>query len=39
MEDGETKETLARELNEELGIHAEVGEYFCSSFFEHRGER
>lgn len=38
MEDGETEqETLARELNEELGIHAQIGAYFCSSFFEHRG--
>jgi 8-oxo-dGTP diphosphatase len=23
-------------LNEEFGIQAEIGDYFCSSFFEHR---
>lgn len=38
MEEGETEqETLARELNEEIGIHAKIGDYFCSSFFEHHG--
>lgn len=38
MENGEIEqECLARELSEELGIQAEIGNYFCSSFFEHRG--
>ena len=38
MEPGETeKECLIRELNEEFGILAEVGDYLCSSFFEHKG--
>ena len=32
VEEGETlQECLQRELQEELGIHAEVGEYFCSA--------
>lgn len=30
-------ECLKRELFEEFGIHADVGEYLCSSFFEHKG--
>src|SRR3990167_1178888 len=34
VEAGETlSECLKRELLEELGIHAEVGEYFCTSSF------
>lgn len=38
LEGDETpEETLKRELNEEFGIVAEVGEYVCSSFFEHNG--
>lgn len=38
MEPGETEiECLVRELNEEFGILAEVGDYLCSSFFEHKG--
>lgn len=38
LEEGETEqECLSRELFEELGIQAQVGAYFCSSFFEHRG--
>jgi 8-oxo-dGTP diphosphatase len=38
MEPGETEiECLIRELNEEFGILAQVGDYFCSSFFEHKG--
>jgi mutator protein MutT len=38
MEEGETeKECLARELSEDLGIQAEIGDYLCSSFFEHKG--
>ena len=38
MEVGETeRECLIRELNEEFGILAQVGDYFCSSFFEHKG--
>ncbi len=38
MEDGETdQECLARELFEEFGITATIGEYLCSSFFEHKG--
>lgn len=37
MEENETEqECLARELFEELGIHAQIGDYFCSSFFEHK---
>ena len=39
MEDGETEtECLARELFEELGIHAIIDSYICSSFFEHKGQ-
>lgn len=38
MEEGETEhECLKRELNEEFGIEAQVGEYIISSFFEHNG--
>ena len=38
MEPGETEqECLKRELFEELGIEAEIGEYFCSSPFEYHG--
>ena len=37
VEAGETlHECLKRELFEELGIHAEVGEYFCTSTFHHK---
>lgn len=37
MEEGETeRECLKRELHEEFGIDAEIGDYFCSSFFEHK---
>lgn len=37
LEENETEqECLARELHEELGIHAQIGDYFCSSFFEHK---
>ena len=36
MEEGETEhECLKRELHEEFGINAHVGEYIMSSFFEH----
>lgn len=36
MEDGETEhQCLKRELHEEFGIDAQVGEYIISSFFEH----
>jgi len=38
MEHGETDhQCLKRELKEEFGIEAEVGEYFCTSLFEHKG--
>ncbi len=38
MELGETEqECLKRELFEELGIEAEIGEYLCSSYFEYKG--
>ncbi len=37
MESGETEqECLKRELFEEFGIEAEIGEYFCSSYFEYK---
>lgn len=37
VEAGETlHECLKRELFEELNIHAEVGEYFCTSTFHHK---
>ncbi|MGC2310566.1 MAG: (deoxy)nucleoside triphosphate pyrophosphohydrolase [Candidatus Babeliaceae bacterium] len=39
METGETEqECLKRELKEEFGIVAEIGEYFCTVPFEHQGE-
>ena len=31
------KECLHRELFEEFGINAEIGNYLCSSFFKHKG--
>ncbi len=38
VEQGETlQECLKRELHEELGIHAQVGDYFCTVTFEHKG--
>lgn len=38
MEPGETEpECLRRELFEEFGIEAEVGDYFCTVRFFHRG--
>lgn len=38
MEEDETEqECLRRELFEEFGIKAEIGNYLCSSFFEHKG--
>ena len=38
MEEGETEhECLQRELFEEFNIKAEIGEYLCSSYFEHKG--
>jgi len=38
MEEGETEqECLQRELKEEFSIHAHIGNYFCSSYFEHKG--
>ncbi len=37
VEAGETlEECLKRELFEELGIHAEVGDYLCTSTFQHK---
>ncbi len=37
VEEGETlHQCLKRELFEELGIHAEIGEYFCTSTFYHK---
>jgi 8-oxo-dGTP diphosphatase len=39
VEAGETdRECLVRELAEEFGIQAKVGDYFCTSFFEYKGE-
>jgi 8-oxo-dGTP diphosphatase len=39
MEAGETDhECLIRELMEEFGIQAEIGDYFCTSLFEYKGE-
>ena len=39
LEPNETyEECLQRELNEELGINATIGSYFCSSYFEHKGQ-
>ena len=39
MEEGETEhECLQRELFEEFNIRAEIGEYLCSSYFEHEGQ-
>ena len=38
LEANETyKECLKRELNEEFSVHATVGNYLCSSYFEHKG--
>lgn len=38
MEAGETDhECLKRELREEFGIEAEIGDYVCTSYFEHKG--
>ncbi len=38
MEEGETEhQCLQRELFEEFTIKANIGEYFCSSYFEHKG--
>lgn len=38
MEEGETEhQCLQRELFEEFNIRAEIGDYLCSSFFEHKG--
>jgi len=38
LEGNETEqECLARELFEELSVRAEIGIYFCSSYFEHNG--
>jgi mutator protein MutT len=38
QEEGETiQECLKRELHEELGIDATVGEYICNNFFEYNG--
>lgn len=38
MEEGETEHAcLKRELFEEFGIDAQIGEYIVSSFFEHNG--
>lgn len=38
MEEGESEhECLKRELFEEFGIEAQIGEYLTSSFFEHNG--
>lgn len=37
MEEGETDhQCLQRELREEFGIEAEVGDYLCTSYFEHK---
>jgi len=39
QEDGETiQECLSRELYEEFGVNASIGEYVCSSFFELKGK-
>ena len=39
MEQGETEqECLQRELHEEFGIKAEVGDYFCTIPFEHKNQ-
>lgn len=38
MEEGETEhQCLQRELHEEFNIRTEIGDYLCSSFFEHKG--
>jgi mutator protein MutT len=39
MEQGETEqECLQRELYEEFGIKAEIGDYFCTIPFEHKSQ-
>lgn len=39
IEEGESEqECLQRELSEELGITAEIGEYLCTSFFEYNNQ-
>lgn len=40
MERGETEiQCLQRELFEEFGIETQIGDYLCSSYFEHKGEQ
>jgi 8-oxo-dGTP diphosphatase len=40
VEENETdQECLTRELAEEFGIQATIGDYFCTSFFEHNGQQ
>lgn len=40
LEPNETyEECLKRELNEEFGVIATIGNYFCSSYFEHKGQQ
>lgn len=40
QEEGETiQECLKRELHEELGIDATIGEYVCNNFFEYYGRK
>src|SRR5579871_5847126 len=40
VEAGETdQECLKRELAEEFRIQASIGNYFCTSFFEHNGQQ
>jgi 8-oxo-dGTP diphosphatase len=33
------QECFTRELAEEFGIQAQIGDYFCTSFFEHNGQQ